>query len=117
MSYLKCDGCGGFAMALLDSDTGKKPVCLDCLDDPEHEGASRRYVCSVVGCNNAPEFLAALENEEWRSLLVCEMHFAHVKDDISSFLSLPRWLTNGKDISASEEGVVIDIEFGQDLDG
>ncbi len=117
MSYMKCDGCGEYAMAILKSDTGERQVCLDCLDDPAHEGASRRYVCSVAGCKNTPEFLAALENEEWRSLLVCEMPFSHVKDDITSFLSLPRWLTNGKDLSASEEGVVIEIEFGQDMEG
>ena len=103
-------------MAILKSDTGEKRVCLDCLDDPEHEDSSRRYVCSVAGCKNAPEFLAALENEEWRSLLVCEMHFNHVKDDISSYLSIPKWLTNEKDISATEEGVVIEIEFGQEME-
>lgn len=116
MSYMKCDGCGEYAMAILKSDTGERPVCLECLDDPEHEGVSRQYVCSVVGCGNAPEFLAALDNEEWRSLLVCEMHFNHVKNDISSFLSIPKWLTNGKDMTATEEGVVIEIEFGQDMD-
>jgi hypothetical protein len=115
MSYMKCDGCGEYAMAVLKSDTGERPVCLDCLDDPKHEGASRQYVCSVAGCKNSPEFLATLENQEWRSFLVCEMHFNHVKNDISSFLSIPLWLTNGKDISASEEGVVIEIEFGQDM--
>jgi len=116
MSYLKCDGCGEFAMALLESDEGERPVCLECLDDPKHEGASRQYVCSVAGCQNAPEFLAALGNEERQSLLVCEMHFGHVKDDVSSFLALPGWLTNGKDISTSEDGVVIEIDFDQEVE-
>lgn len=113
MTYLRCDGCGGFALALTRDGARERPVCMGCLDSKEPEGATRRYVCSIVGCENQPAFLGTMDDEGQGSLLVCERHFNDVKGSLRSYLEVPRWLTNESDFDIDEGGIV--FEF--DIDG
>jgi hypothetical protein len=70
-----------------------------------------RYICSVEGCGNTPEYLVSVDEGQLRSFLVCEVHFKQLRSRLSAFMSLPRWLMNGSDISLSEEGLTIEMDF------
>jgi hypothetical protein len=86
-----------------------RPVCMDCI---EEDGPPHRYICSFAGCGNLPIYLAVVENDVTSSVLVCERHFPKMKDDLTSYLQVPAWLTNGNDFHLGEGGVVFEFEMG-----
>jgi hypothetical protein len=96
-------------MALQGHGEEGRPRCLNCLEDG---GPPRLYVCSIKDCENQPIYLAVVENDVTSSVLVCERHFDSVRSEITSFLEVPPWLTNGNDFVADEGGVVFEFEVG-----
>jgi hypothetical protein len=86
---------------------------MDCIDE---EGPRHEYVCSVAGCGNQPLILAVVDRDGPASLIVCEKHFPHIKDEVTSFLELPAWLTDGNGFLAGDGGVVFSFEVGPDTD-
>ncbi len=112
MDFKTCGECGDYAVIRTKGGRGEGHLCLDCLDREGQDRHMERYICSVKQCENAPAFLAAIEEGGLRSLLVCEQHFNSLKHIIMSYLTLPGWLTNGNDIILDRKGVTIEMEFG-----
>ena len=112
MKYRTCTNCGDHATTLLGSGRGKRSLCLGCLEVVADRDGEREYVCSAEGCWNQPTYLVVLDNERRSSVLACDKHFGRLKDDMVSYLEIPRWLTDGEDIHANDRGVVIEIEVG-----
>ena len=111
MEFRTCGECGDYAVLKTKGGRAEGHLCLDCLDREELDHRMDRYICSVAECGNAPYFLVVLEEGGRRSMLVCEQHFNRLKDMVSSYLTLPGWLTNGNDLTLGENGVTIEMDF------
>ncbi|MCK4969986.1 MAG: hypothetical protein KAS77_05645 [Thermoplasmata archaeon] len=114
MEYRTCINCGDHATTLLRSGKDKRSLCLRCLEEVTDRDVEREYVCSVEGCWNQPTYLVVVDNEKNSSILACDKHFRRVRDEIVSYLEIPRWLTDGEDIHANDRGVIIEIQVGSD---
>ncbi len=114
MEYRTCTNCGDHAMTLQGSGTAKRSLCLGCLEVVADRDGEREYVCSAEGCPNQPTYLVVVDNDRRSSVLACDKHFRRVRDEMVSYLEIPRWLTDGENIHANDRGVVIEIQVGSD---
>jgi len=111
MEYRSCADCGDYAVIHAEEGPEGRLLCLECLDKREGRRSADAYICSVESCGNAPDFMVSIEDERWRTLLVCEQHFRRIRPGIRAYMDLPRWLTNGEDVAIDEDGVTIEMEF------
>ena len=116
MELRTCTDCGDYAVIITKGGQEKRLLCLDCLEKGGEGFLLERYICSVRECNNSPDYIVSIDDDRWRSFLVCERHFKKAGSRIKGYLSLPGWLTNGDDILLSKDGVTFEMDFSAGKD-
>ena len=111
MRLKRCTECGDYAAVSSEGGRGTRLLCLDCMDKEHKDPSLDRYICSVMGCDNAPDYLVSIDEGEFKSFLLCESHFKKGKPQITAYMSLPRWLMNDSDLVLTEEGLTIEMDF------
>jgi hypothetical protein len=111
MLYRKCSRCGGHATTLVRDHAVVRPQCFDCLEHGGDKGPVVKYICSVRDCSAVPGHLAAIDEDGWVFLLLCDDHFKELEPEVTVFLALPHWLMNEGEVILDDEGVVFEFEM------
>ena len=85
-------------------------LCNDCINEIDNRCLRHRYVCSVEGCDEPPNFIALVDGQNG-ALFLCARHFFEVEFILEMVCVVPEWLTGNEMIFPNAQGLMIQIEL------